>query len=308
MQSGSQQYKSFESSREALVNAAGLDVSRPAKTPRNGCPVAFRRSTTAQAGQRCDLEAPLAASEEPAPPAQSASASILSEGLLSEGAVVVHGIRSSVSLEAVASVLGKFGSIRRVKHIKHPHSKKTCCLVDFSCRGAAQHLIQIGFIRFVDRFLKVSDPRKIARMHPEAPNCASPRATVCVWGPLGRTEVPRTNPRVVQASRPSRARHPAAWPPAHAEPAPKAGGPGRGPSPDSETQAARRVSGADPESPQPDRASGGVWSAGQQEVEVHVEQDIVTTYRIKHRGVIYQQVVQSSNGWFMSSLACPSER
>jgi hypothetical protein len=269
MQSGSQQYRSFERSRDRQENAASLDAARLAGMCRNGRPAAgLVQRTSPQTDRRGDLEVPPAASDERAPDSQSSSVSIFSQGLHSETAVVVHGIPSSVSREAIASVLSRFGSIRRVKHIKFPHSKKTRCLVDFSGRGAAQHLIQVGFIRYADKFLKVSDPKKIARLQAEPERSGPGRCTICVWGPQGRTEIPRTEPRVIQTTRPGRATQVAAWPTARTET--EAGGPGVQSIRESETQV-RPAAGAEPGANSARQGEEAGVGAGHQDFEVRVE-------------------------------------
>ena len=312
MRSNSKQYTSIDHWRDRQVDSEGLDVPRPAGMCGNG-----RRSATLlqhtlpQTEQSGGQEVPPAVSEEREQAVSSASASIFSEGLNSEGAVIVHGIPSSVSREVITSILSKFGSIQRVKHIKFPHSKKTRCLVDFFSRGVAKHLIQVGFIRYADKYLKVSDPKKIARIQAEPePSCPG-RDTICVWGPQGRTVIPRTEPRIGAVFRPGRERQRTERLAVCVEPEVDgsglrsgSGGEARpGPTLMRPTEPNRGISG----STRSVQKEGDDSRTEMRDYEVHVDQDIVTTYRIKHRGVIYQQVVHSSNGWFMSSLAYPTQ-
>lgn len=312
MQSGRQQYRSSEGSRDVQENFAGLDFTRPAEMRRNGWPTAvLHQRTSSQNDQRGDLEVPPAASQNQEPEANSSSVSVFSKGLNSDSAVVVHGIPSSVSREAVTSIFSKFGSIRRVKHIKYPHSKKTRCLVDFYYRGAAQHLIQIGFIRYVDKFLKVSDPKKIARLQAEPESRWPGQNTIYVWGPQGRTVVPRTEPRVEVESRSGRAIPPTMCSTSRVELEADGSGlqgvPGRESRPYSASDQQAQPNSRELDLTRSSQVDRDGFRSNTIEYEVHVDQDIVTTYRIKHRGVIYQQVVHSSNGWFLSSLTFPTE-
>lgn len=239
--------------------------------------------------------------------AKSPSISIFSEGVNSESAVVVHGIPSSTSRESITRILNKFGSVRKVKHIKFSHASKTRCLVDFFCRGVAKHLIQVGFIRCGEKYLKVSDPKKFARLQAHLQGAEPGSETTYVWGPQGRTVIPRPASRGGQASRPGRAQQPREQPTPPAEPTALQALPNSPGDPKTPEGQAPLPSSEAPHLTNGSRAPQADCPADMRNYEIHVDQDIVTTYRIKHRGVIYQQVVHSSNGWFLSSYAYPTQ-
>jgi hypothetical protein len=274
--------------------------------------VAFPPRTPPRADRSGGLEVPpavLDGSQEAG--TKSSSISIFSEGVNSESAVVVHGIPSSSSRESITSILNKFGSVRRVKHIKFSNSSKTRCLVDFFCRGVAKHLIQVGFIRCGEKYLKVSDPKKFARLQAHLQGEEPGSETTYVWGPQGRTVIPKPAPRGGQASRPGRAQQPRERLAPSAEPTADGRGlpnsPGCGPDPQPPQGRPTLPSSAVPGLTAGSRAPQSDCQVDMRNYEIHVDQDIVTTYRIKHRGVIYQQVVHSSNGWFLSSYAYPTQ-
>ena len=236
----------------------------------------------------------------------SSSSSFLSQ-MNNASSVIVNGVKEYMSIEQIKTTLMKFGQLLSLKPIKMRNSNKIKYLATFQNERTAKDIMAVGLIRFGQKVLKISDPKKLVRRENQNLSfLAEDPQLATVWGPNGATEIARyhiaENNDRPEASQGTRA----------------------------------DLDSIERQSEVLFNQTRGIYSPSAQETysmpfrdvtvgnhqpghfnpqkeeetdtyDIEVEQEIVTTYRIKFRGVVYQQVVQSSDGWVTETPGFPAD-